>query len=208
MSEEWSEVVAKRDGYRVVLHLDDGLGNPREEFDGHICSVVQIDPRSSYIPPDKDGGPLAHIWHHLTAGGELYPLRDAVEPFQRTVAILGGRSLYDTPHEGASCVWYIVPTLAHHTDGTPVQWSDGFPATPENLDRILAGERDEYRSWASGDVYRWTVEKSVGWHRKDGVPGERSTWEHVESCGGYYGYNDAESEARRALDEYWGAPTS
>jgi hypothetical protein len=57
----------------------------------------------------------------------------------------------------------------------------------------------EIRAWRDGEVYGWIVEEQVIWHRADGDSGEMETWEHLDSCWGFYGRAWAEQNALEAL---------
>lgn len=62
----------------------------------------------------------------------------------------------------------------------------GEDATPEQIAEALKGELTEWMQWAQGEVYRVVVECDD---------------EHVDSCGGFYGYDYALEEANRMLDD-------
>jgi hypothetical protein len=62
----------------------------------------------------------------------------------------------------------------------------------------------EYRAYCEGDVWGWVVEKNVTWSADDDRD-DMSTWEHEDSCWGYYGSDGANGEylrqsAREALE--------
>jgi hypothetical protein len=64
---------------------------------------------------------------------------------------------------------------------------------------------DEMQAWRDGEVYGWILEERVEWVRKDqegevaGECDEVETWEHLDSCWGYYGRAWAEQNALEAL---------
>jgi hypothetical protein len=70
---------------------------------------------------------------------------------------------------------------------------------------------DEWRAYCEGEVYDWVIEQrervlTSSWHiSPDGTTREhssqRDSWENVDACGGYYGYEHAEAAAR----EHWDA---
>lgn len=187
------EIIETRGDYRVSLYVDDTAGNPREEFD-HVAHVVTV-PDRSYLPPEKDGGPLAGKWQRCLDNTPRK--RDATDLFERYCRTIGVLTLLDTPHDGPTTVWYLMPAeiqeQANH-GGDPV--------------KLLEGERDEYRAWAEGSVYGYQIEHRVRWQRTnddtdtDSGPDYLDTWEFVDGIAGYYGYEDAESEARSALESY------
>lgn len=96
-------------------------------------------------------------------------------------------------------------------------WELYFVVTREQADRWgwddpewakLAGQaRETWRAYIEGDVYGYIVEEQVPWMRlgPDGKVNPstidvRHTWEHVDSCYGFYGYDYAVSEASATVD--------
>ena len=83
-----------------------------------------------------------------------------------------------------------------HDDGTPMR------PTEHNL--------DEWRAWADGDVYFFTIEKAVKWQRlgSDDEPvfiaeePTMTTWEEVETLGTFYGDEYAKEAALESLDSF------
>lgn len=165
--------------YRVCLEIDEDSSNPREEYDQIVYAVTVPNSRCDDI---AEAGPLVDGWDRIK------DRPDAVELFERWARIFHGAvALYDTPHEGPSAVWYIMP--------------DGIKEVGDPK-AVLAAIRDEYRSWASGDVYGYVIEEAVDWRRADGRDGDKSTWEVVNDCWGLVGYEYAEKEARREFAEF------
>jgi len=76
-------------------------------------------------------------------------------------------------------------TYVTYDDAAWREWA-GAPEGSANM--------SEYRAYAEGDVWGWVVEKRVTWHADDPDCGDRETWEHVDSCWGYYGRNGANGE--------------
>ncbi len=76
---------------------------------------------------------------------------------------------------------------------TEEQW------TTQDIYTLTQGEREEIEAWAEGNVFWFEVEKSVKWktHRecltenREPQDYEEQEWEHVDSCGGFYGLNYA-----------------
>jgi hypothetical protein len=58
-----------------------------------------------------------------------------------------------------------------------------------NADGILDGTEKLYDAWAWGNVFGFTVEKKVEYKKvyKDGTEEDDFSWEHKDSCGGFYG---------------------
>lgn len=178
------EIIEQSENYRVKLVIEDAPEDPRKAHD-HIVSVVTV-PDRKYIVVDQDGGPLSDQWDRLM---EKYEWSTAVDMFERWARIFQGAvTLLDTPNEGANAVWYITAEVALREGIT-----DSMAA--------LKAERDEYRAWAGGDVWGYVIERRVTWVRRDGDD-TMETWEHEDSCWGYYGYEYAESCAREEFGRY------
>jgi hypothetical protein len=106
---------------------------------------------------------------------------------------------------GASqVVWFYGSQQGdHYVSFDTAEWRAKYEV-PEN-----AVDVTEYQAWLDGDVYGYVVEEHVIWQRlgSDGEPvfltdePTRETWEHVDSCYGYYGREYAEERARKALTE-------
>lgn len=176
------EILESNDTMRVRIVRDDDPSNPRQEYDQ--CVHVATVPNRSYHDVDKDAGPYERAWRYY-----FNPFRDwhrACELFQRYVSILGGVADLYTPVNGPAAVWYLT-----HEDIER-------ESLPDPLKTIKA-EQSEYQSWANGDVYGYVIEECVQWRRADGTTGDTmETWEHVDSCFGFYGYEYAVESAREA----------
>lgn len=78
------------------------------------------------------------------------------------------------------------------------EWPEQTTIEGETFDRVqmalkcLDGELIDYTDWANGHVYQWTVEDANG--------------EILESCGGIFGYDDAETMCQEHLS-YWAEET-
>ena len=176
-----SETLEQTDTLRVRIVQDDDASNPREEYD-HLGSVVSV-PSARYHPVDRHGGELESAWHRLW---DRYDSENGVEIFQRYARIYhGAHTLYDA-NGSPEAVWYILPDAIAQE-----QISD--PAA------LLAGERDEYRAWANGEVYGYVIERRVTWTAVDDPDDQypdHDTWEHIDSVFGYIGYEYAAESAR------------
>lgn len=169
---------------RVRLVHDDDPVHPREEYD-HLGHVITIH-HSRYTDIDKNAGPLADVWDEalsLTADRGA-----AVDLFERYCRIYHlAATLYDTPHEGPSAIWYLA--------------AEDFWQV-ENPAEFLKGERNEYRNWAEGDVWGHVIEHEVKWGRVNTPAETMTTWETVESCWGFIGREYAEEAAREAFADH------
>jgi hypothetical protein len=164
--------------YRVRLAVDESAHNPREDYDQIVYAVTLPHSRYNDI---AEAGPLVDGWERI----KEYP--NAVDLFERWARIFHGAvTLHDTPHEGPGAIWYIMPA--------------GIAEVPDPR-AALEASRDEYRAWASGDVYGYIIEEAVDWRRVDGKDDDgMTTWEEVDadgSCWGLIGYQYAEGEAKQ-----------
>lgn len=82
------------------------------------------------------------------------------------------------------------------------------PAEDADPAAMIRSGLAEYNAWAQGDCYGYVVEEQQMWAKvdADGSMGDdletRTTWEPVDSCGGFIGYDHAEGEARDALKSH------
>lgn len=82
--------------------------------------------------------------------------------------------------------WYVTYDTA--------RWREyiGFEEDTETPHPLV--NMTEYRAWCEGDCWGWVVERNVTWHRDDNPDATMQTWEHVDSCWGYYGRDGANGE--------------
>jgi hypothetical protein len=189
-----SETIATTDDqrYRLRLVQDTDAVNPRTDFD-HLAHVIT--PKGqNYIDVDADGGPLQEVWNHYSANHDD---DDAVLLLTRYAHLHHGvRIIEDRPHDGAWSLWYVMPGKAAESTATP--------------EAIIESEITEYRTWAEGEVYGYVIDKAVTWVPKEGhgpeddedIPAERETWEEVDSCWGFIGYDYAKQAAKEAFATY------
>lgn len=103
------------------------------------------------------------------------------------LAMRAGRSFADVdPGEWDSgLVGFIFDTPKGRSEcGTP----------PELIEECLRGEVSEYDSWLGGDVWGYVIERKVICSHGD------EHWDHVDSCGGFIGYEWAAQAAAMAWD--------
>jgi len=161
-----TEILESAGQYRLRLEIDQWSQSPRTDHD-NLCHVITV-PGSRYIDVDADGGLLQDGW------GRIKERADAVEVFTRWACTFHGAVIaVHTPAQGADSIWYLLP--------------DGI-AEVTDPQEYIRGEISEYRHWADGEVYGYTIEKSVTWKRADNQDGEMRTWEPLESCWGYIGH--------------------
>lgn len=186
MQDEMIIEVSEDRRYRVRLVIDEDPVNPRKDYDQIVYAVTL--PHSHYDDV-AEAGPLADEWERIRDKPE------AVAVFQRWARIFHGAvTLHDSPHEGPDVVWYILP--------------DEIAEVPDPV-AALKSSRDEYRAWASGEVYGYIIEEAVDWRRVDGRDDDgMTTWEGVDtdgSCWGLIGYKYAEGEAQREFAAFLGS---
>jgi hypothetical protein len=134
---------------------------------------------------DKDGGPLDYQWRRLV---NRYDHRTAIEIFTRYAVMHHGAVCLERfiGRDGPSSVWYLTREVYEGEDGTP------DPVA------YLKAQADEYEAWAVGDVWGYIIEREVTWTRDDDPTQHTTTWEHVDSCWGFYGHAYAEQAAMEA----------
>lgn len=166
---------------RVRLVQDTDATNPQAEYDhlGHVLTV----PHPRFTKISEEGGPLEDGWDRLDDHHKQ------VEIFIRWARIFHGAVvLHDTPNEGPSAIWYMLPAQFGEVED---------PA------KCLESERDEYREWASGEVYGYVIESPVTYVE---VGGDRSInqWEEAEdgSLWGLIGFEYARDTALAAFEEH------
>jgi hypothetical protein len=176
--------------FRVRLVRDEHAENPRNDGET-LVHVITIDTHlGQYHPVDKDGGPLAGAWERLK-----WNRWTGVDIFTRYVSIMhGGIVLESSPERGPRSLWYVTGEEARAIDGGLL--TEGY----------VEAEMQEYEAWAEGDVWGFIVEERVGWTRDDDPDESMETWEHVDSCFGFYGKPYARSQAREALRFYAARP--
>lgn len=182
------EILESTETMRLRIVIDGDPSNPRHEFE-RLCHVATV-PDRDYVDVDKDAGPYAPAWsYYLSRERPDDYRRDSVVLFMRYVAIAGGVAELHTPHDGPVSVWYLTPEDLEQTND-PVA--------------CIKGEQEEYRAWATGEVYGYVIEQRVTWERTDRPGATMQTWEHVDSCYGFYGHEYAVEAGREA----WGALTA
>lgn len=169
------EIIETIPGMRLSLHIDDDPHNPREEYERLDHMFTVDDPKGS--------GPLADVWAECRDRTRYR--RDAVTLFVRYCAQTGAAvTLVDSPPRDFDRVYYLPADQLHEV---------GDPHT------YLKAQADEYTAWADGDVWGYVIDREVTWHRADHESTVTMiTWDTVDSCWGFYGYEYAEKVAREA----------
>ncbi len=180
----YKDILKTEGRYRVKLIADEYANEP---YDDSASPLMRIEPytnrvtwadRGSGRPHDDDDYNIACAIERW--GGPGSPLWTNVEKYLRAFY---GVTEIETWHSGSH--WYVTYDSQ--------SWRD-YTRAPEGSCSMT-----EYRAWCEGDVWSYTVEKNVTWTTDEPGFDDRATWETVESCGGYYGYNYALGEALMAL---------
>jgi hypothetical protein len=171
--------------YRVKLVLDDC---PDEPYDCSQSPLIRLDSRGYGWSAEhiQTGDRPTSLDHHA----EDAAARCGTD-FTLLTRYLGawfGATKVEWWHSGS--YWYITYDSA--------AWREWCGA-PEG-----SADMSEYRAYCEGDVWGWVVEKNVTWSADDDRD-DMSTWEHEDSCWGYYGSDGANGEylrqsAREALE--------
>lgn len=192
----YSETLAERNRYRVRLELDEYAPEPYDcsqspllrlnKFYGSVrVEHIQVGDR----PTDDDAAienAIAH-WATTPSDGD-WP---KFEKYLR--AFFGVRNIV-TYFSGS--YWYVT------YDSEAWRKSLGF-TNQEQEDKYAKPEMAEYKAWIEGDCYSYVVEKQVEWmateYDAETFP-TKTTWEVVDSCGGYYGEEYAREAALEAFE--------
>jgi hypothetical protein len=195
----YSEIVETRGNWRVVLHIEEG---PDEPYDDRQSPLLRLDTSGRY----RSG--TVRATHVMATGRPTYAdarIEEAAERFDGELSMLekylrayhGTTQFVTWSSEDYTYVSYDTPAWREYIgfDGKTAPM-DGLPEGAVNL--------DEYQAWCEGEVYWYVVEKRAHWTTEDEEieDKERDTWEHVDSCGGYYGAEWAEEAAKEALDDH------
>lgn len=192
-----SEIIEETERYRVRVEIDDDPQNPRDDYEGWAAVLTQLGDR--YGQPDKDHDQrIIDAWEHGRAAWKPNGVfcgtshdTEKVERYAR--AYLGAVAVdwWDDPRSDSRVFGYITAEAAER---------EGIPDPAGALRAELA----EYAAYCEGDVYGYVIEERAHWQRTDEghEDEEREDWQVVESVWGFYGWEYAEQEARRALSAY------
>lgn len=81
---------------------------------------------------------------------------------------------------------------------TAVEWF-GEETQDETFSRILTEEVSTYNQYLEGDIYGYVVEELCQEHSVGQTTCDFGEWVERESCWGYYGQDDALSQARHSI---------
>lgn len=161
-------------GVTASLYIDEFPESPREM--GEMASILtQLSDR--YGQPDSThDARIITAWERATgyddARGRYTHNSNLVERYARVFLDAAAVGWLESGRDSSLVFGYITNARVAEL---------GIP----DADAALKGEFDEYRAYCEGDVYVYLVESATG--------------KTLDSCGGFYGYEYAESEARDAL---------
>lgn len=191
-----TEVLETRGDYSVTVSIEEGPDEPYADGTAPILRMDNI--RSEHVivagrPAESDD----RIEEAADRWGP--PNRPTWKLFERYLKAFHGVTQIETYYSGS--YWYAAYDSAEWRAYVGLE----IPGADADLHLM-----DEYKAWIEGEVYSWTVEKRVTWHAVNPVTDDpeyagypdRDTWETVDSCGGYYGYEYAAESALEALGEY------
>lgn len=180
----------KRNGetYRISIYHDDVAGNPTEEMDGEgtIYSLnrrlISFNPSAVHdaIENNPDAVPLSYFEHGQCVWSVAGELPSSCRCQFDSVDMAG--------------VW--IP------DSTVLDEAKNYSGRTRSLfmRKRARSACETYTQWSNGEVYGYAIEKITecdcdcpncdGIHRED-----------IESCWGFYGYDDVLAEARATLPD-------
>ncbi|WP_327292475.1 hypothetical protein [Streptomyces sp. NBC_01198] len=172
----------KDDGkVRVRIVIDPAPSNPRGAAGALDCHALTIDTHMGhYVEVDPTGGPLEEGWSRIS-----WRAKDAVDIFERWARIYHGAvTHFSHKIDGAVVIWYSLPSYWRHQE-----------YDRETVRNYLIRTDDEYRAWASGEVYAVVKERLVIWVNEE-TGEERQEWTPVHSVRDIYSLDSARSLAK------------
>lgn len=171
--------------YRVIVSPDPDAQRPSDS-DEYAPSVYRVDYRGGYVGELMGGAEVPGLADALSRWGRDDDRVDRyLRMFRDAVSVARGDTR-DAHYLG-------IVTRENVAD-----W--GYDTSDRaKVDVLAVGYVAEWVLWAEGDVWMWEVQERVTWTTEADGYDDRDTWETVDSCGGYFGYDRAESDAREAL---------
>lgn len=180
---------------RVTVTYDDGSPSPIE--DAEIGTMFLADGQGVLVDMST-----AEVWvqeafaHFYQTARYLRTYEQgAAEMLERYLNIFHGGGtvvLGDPTHRGAP---YSVHYAIH---------SDLAKDQTHYAQQILHGEANEYRQWASGEVYLFTLEKRRTYLPEDGEGDPLYKWEDVDGISGCYVDLWDEAEVKDIIEGHFG----
>jgi hypothetical protein len=182
------EVLEERGGLRVIMEYDQ---DPEEPYDEGASPLLRIDLSAGSTHVDHGNWNRAATDRRVenaVSHWQTTPSDRDWRLFEKYLRAYLGVTKVETWRSGS--YWYVTYD--------PAAWREELGA-PEGSIGL-----EEYRAWCEGETYCWQVQKQVTWSAANydylEYP-DRVTWEPVDSCGGYYGYEYAAEEAREAFKD-------
>ena len=203
-----NEMYFKNENGRVCkfkIEYDDEPWNPRYDMDGNIGHIMAWWGRygrdkygdykeNTYRGPDDCLNALVEANVPHISDVEVITIKEKIEILEKHDFIFLNLFAYEHSGITMSCS-YTYP----YTDRWDGGWA-GFVYTTKNelfhvlgreenewkeiAKEILTGEVELYDQYLRGECYGYIVEEKVHWTSED--DDEMDTWEHLESCWGYY----------------------
>lgn len=166
---------------RLLLIHDEHADEP---YDEGQSPLLQIDTRT---------GSVTHV---MTGGRPEDDDGRIEEAAQRWHASLGLLEKYLRAFHGATQVTVTHCGLNVYVTYDTARWREysGAPANSVSMDEWLA--------WCEGDTWTWAVQRLETWHAESDASKTTTTWETVDACSGFYGYDYAVRAAREAWWQY------
>lgn len=197
------DILKEENGLRVKLSIDE---YPDEPYNDGQSPLLRLD-RMGYGPPKAE---------HIMVGSMRPTSNDErIEEAAERWYQRGDHHMFEKYmrafHGSTTFKWYgpnQSTDYTYVTYDTP-EWAEaiGFDdviAPRASYGGSKAVNMDEYIAYLEGEVYVYDVERQVQWqatYPPEEVGREHmNTWETVDSCGGYYGYEYAKEEALVAFE--------
>lgn len=183
------DVIEETESLRVRLVPDI---SPDEPYDDGGSPLIRIDYRSTWdtYRAEQVTGITSYRAHDALVSAAARWHREP-ELFERYARIFHGVTKVETWHSGEA--WYLACD--------PADWRELMGLTDEYLvahPDVVTTDMTEWRAYCEGDVWGYVLEERAHWVR-EGTDEERNTWEQVDSCFGFYGYDYALESAREAM---------
>ena len=104
--------------------------------------------------------------------------------------------------EGFSCPWDSgrVGLIFVSVADVEKEYGEITDEVEKSVYRVLKGEVEELDRYLRGDIWGYIIEKAKVYTAEDGD--QITQWENEDSCWGFYGEEDAESEGKAVLESY------
>ena len=186
----------ENDGGCPIVQIDCDYGTVRANMTGYGVCVEYDDGIATAPRFDNAAEVIAYFAYQL---GDK---RAAIDTFERYLRIYHDGNLVEYGPNRATDYTYV----AYVTRTLWESWG--------NAGEVGKADLDEWRAYVEGSVYGVVIEELTTWTRdapcadREGRVSDdtRETWETVDSCGGFYGYEYAEESAREQLAYFSGKP--